>query len=67
MYVIFRVNPEIYGVILGAHIISQPSGFEMTRGVSRLVIHPQYDSLAFNFDVALIEVGCNSHSVNAVA
>lgn len=59
----YRNIPSLYGVILGAHRISQPSGFEQNRTVNRIEIHPLYDTVTFNYDVALIEVSFVSDSI----
>ena len=42
--------------MLGAHTISQPSGREIFRFVSRIERHPMFDPVTFDFDVLLLEV-----------
>ena len=50
------VDPELYGVVLGEHDLVRDSGREVYRNVSRIVLHPFFDPLTFDYDVALVEV-----------
>ena len=61
LYFFFRNDPDLYSVVMGEYDLNELSGKEVFRNVSRIEKHPFFDPLTFDYDVAVVEVGCASN------
>jgi len=49
-------NAKLYSANFGQHIISKSSSFEFTRGIEEIIVHPDYNTITLNSDIALLKL-----------
>ncbi|OCT59126.1 serine protease 27 [Xenopus laevis] len=58
--------PSFYNVYLGVYQISEPNGNEVVMEIKRFIVHPNYTSPEFGFDIALVELSRGANYTNYI-
>lgn len=56
---IVSVTPSSYTVYLGRHTQKGPNPNEVSRSVTKIVVHPRFNSKTFDNDIALLKLSSN--------